>query len=337
MKKPQLLYIGNQLSKHGFNKTSIETLGVFLQQDFELTYSSSKKNQIVRLLDMCLAVFRNSRKAEYVIIDTYSTSSFWYAFVVSQLCRLLKMRYVPVLRGGDLPNRLAKNPVLSRLLFKNAYKNVAPSNFLFTHFASFGLDNVVFIPNNLELENYPFIERTPVQPRLLWVRAFASIYNPKMAIDVLSELKKNFPQAALCMVGPDKDGSMKTTREYATENECQVLFTGGLPKEKWIELSGNYDFFINTTHFDNTPVSVMEAMALGLPVISTNVGGIPYLLEDQKDAILVNDNDSTGMAQAVLHLMQNQEAAENLAKNARRKAENWDWTIVRKQWQDLLK
>ena len=80
------------------------------------------------------------------------------------------------------------------------------------------------------------------------------------------------------MVGPDKDGSLEKTKQYAKEKGVlhRVRFTGGLSKTEWIELSKDYNIFINTTNVDNTPVSVMEAMALGFPVISTNVGGVPF-------------------------------------------------------------
>ena len=101
-----------------------------------------------------------------------------------------------------------------------------------------------------------------------------------MAVKVLQQLQKQYPSATLTMVGPDKDGSLQTTKDFAKSLGITVNFSGQLTKEEWWELASKHDIFINTTHFDNTPVSVMEAMALGLPVVSTNVGGIPYLLTD---------------------------------------------------------
>nr|WP_294935903.1 glycosyltransferase family 4 protein [uncultured Flavobacterium sp.] len=332
-----LLYIGNKLSAHGLNQTSIETLGIFFKQEgYNVSFSSTKKNQLLRLLDMCLTVIAKWRKTDYVIIDTYSTSGFWFAFAVSQLCRILKLRYIPVLRGGNLPSRLKSNPALCRMIFKNAYKNIAPSNYLFSAFQNFGLTNLLFIPNNIEIKKYPFKLRNPLQPNLLWVRAFASIYNPKMAVDVFAEVKRKYPQATLCMVGPEKDGSMELCKKYAAEKGCDITFTGKLAKEDWIALSAGYDVFINTTHFDNTPVSVMEAMALGLPVVTTNVGGIPFLLDHGKDAILVNDNDIFAMANAICDLAEDPQMAQNIVHKARIKAENWDWEIIKLQWKQLL-
>ncbi|MES2812694.1 MAG: glycosyltransferase family 4 protein [Bacteroidota bacterium] len=331
-----LLYIGNKLSSHGLNKTTIETLGSLLvQEGYVLTYASSQKNQYLRILDMLWCVLKN-KKLDYILIDTYSTSSFWYAFLTSQLCRVLKLKYIPILHGGNLPYRLQKNPNLCKMVFGNAFQNVAPSPYLLRAFQKHGYSNLSCIPNVLQMEGYPFKERARLQPKLLWVRAFAAIYNPKMAIEVLLTIKQKYPEAELCMVGPDKDGSLEETKKYAQSLNLAMTFTGGLTKEEWISLSEEYDIFINTTHFDNTPVSVMEAMALGLPVVSTNVGGIPYLLTDKQNALLVNDNDTQEMVAKIDYLLQHPEVVTKLTTNARKKAEQLDWEVVKTQWMALL-
>ena len=335
MKK--IFYIGNQLSKHGFNKTSIETLGEFLKlEGFEMCFTSSKKNQFLRFLDMISSTLFKGRKMDYILIDTYSTSSFWYAFICSQIARFFKIRYIPILRGGDLPNRLDTNPILCKLIFENAFKNVAPSNYLLSEFSKRGFQNLVHIPNTIDIKNYTFQKRNLFAPKLLWVRAFATIYNPKMAVDVLKKLQVHFPNASLTMVGPDKDGSMETTKQYAKQLDVEVCFTNRLSKKEWIDLSVDYDFFINTTHFDNTPISVMEAMALGLPIISTNVGGIPFLLKNNENAVLVNDNDSVHMANSIITLIEDQEKALLLSKKGRAFVEQMDWDVVKNQWNRLL-
>jgi len=159
-----------------------------------------------------------------------------------------------------------------------------------------------------------------------------------MASDVLENQLQNFSDAELCMVGPDKDGSMEEFRKYIILKgiENKVKITGKLSKEDWIALSENYDFFLNTTNVDNTPISVIEAMALGLIVISTNVGGIPYLLEHKKDAYLVESQNAEQMTNSVLELMHNSELASQLMQNARKKAESFRWEKVKRNWIELL-
>lgn len=331
-----LLYIGNKLSSHGFNKTTIETLGPLLEQEgFKVTYASSRKIQFFRIVDMLWSVFKN-RNADYVLIDTYSTSSFWYAFLTSQFCRLLKLKYIPFLHGGNLPDRFQKNPKICKAVFQNAYVNVAPSHFLLSKFTAFGIDNVIFIPNILEIQNYPFKKREKLKPKLLWVRSFAEIYNPKMALDVFMKLKTHYPEASLCMVGPDKDGSLDITKKYASEFNIDVQFTGRLSQAEWTVLSQDFDVFINTTHFDNTPVSVMEAMALGLAVVSTNVGGIPFFLTHNKDAQLVSDSDSDAMTSAIIKIIEDSDLSQTQINFARQKAETFDWKNVKLMWNNAL-
>ena len=333
----KILYLGNKLSKHGLNKTTIETLGLhFENEGLSVFYASDKKSFSIRLLDMIKAVFQFRNQVSYILIDTYSTKAFWYAFVCSQLARFFNIRYIPILHGGDLPNRLKKNPKLCRMVFANAYKNVAPSGYLKQAFEKDGYLNVIHIPNSIAIKNYEFKPRKELSPRLLWVRAFATIYNPKMAVDVLCQLQKTYSNATLTMVGPDKDGSLITTKAFADQLDVKVNFTGKLSNEDWCKLASDNDIFINTTHFDNTPVSVMEAMALGLPVVTTNVGGIPYLVSNNENAILVNDSDVVQMTTAILDLISNKEQSFIMSQNGRRLIEQMDWEIVKQKWFSIL-
>ena len=199
-----------------------------------------------------------------------------------------------------------------------------------------GYNNVVYIPNSIAIEKYKFQERAIFKPNLLWVRSFSTIYNPLMALKILEILLEDYPGATLCMVGPDKDGSLKTCRQYAKIRHLPVIFSGKMEKKEWIELSKEYDIFINTTHYDNTPISVIEAMALGLAVVSTNVGGIPYLLDHDKNALLVNDDDIVAFAKAIKAIINDPAQSQILTLNARKKVENFDWQVVKTQWTKIL-
>ncbi len=332
-----LLYIGNGLESRGGAPTSIDRLGpLFREEGFKVKTSSSKKSQVLRLSEMLKAIIINKSWADLVLIDTYSTRNFWYAVLTAELCSKLNLDYVLLLHGGDLPSRLKKNPQLSASLFKKAKLNIAPSLYLLKVFQQAGFTNLKYIPNSIFLKEYPFKDRKILKPKLLWVRAFAEIYNPMLALKVLEALLKKYPEAELCMVGPEKDKSFEECVNYAKENKLPVKFTGRLSKSKWITLSREYDIFLNTTNVDNTPVSLIEAMALGLPIVSTNVGGIPYLLQDKKTGLLVPTDDKSAMLTAIRHLLQNPELVKNLSQNARHQAEKYDWELVKQEWKDTL-
>jgi L-malate glycosyltransferase len=273
---------------------------------------------------------------DFVLIDTYSTTSFWYAYSSGLLCRGLQLPYIPILHGGNLEYRLKHTPRLSRQLFGRAQVCVAPSAFMEHIFKQYGYENLVLIPNSFELKQYRFLKRSFIQPRLLWVRSLAQIYNPNMAIEVLKQVQEKYPIATLTMVGPPKEVAIEQVQTRARELEVEVTVTGQLSKQQWIELSESHDIFINTTNIDNTPVSVMEAMALGLPVVSTNVGGVPYLIEHGQDGLLVPPKDPKKMAQAVFQLLDDSSLVNLLTQNARMKVESFDWEIVKKQWIKLL-
>jgi glycosyltransferase involved in cell wall biosynthesis len=337
MKNKNILYVGNNLFKKNNYSTSYDILNSALKYEgYNIYNTSSISNKFFRLFAMCFDVFRYSKKVKYVLIDTYSTSNFYYALLTSQICRILKLKYLPILHGGNLPNRLKYNPLLSSLIFKNSYQNIAPSDYLKHEFKLKGF-KVILIPNVIPISNYIFKERKKITPKLLYVRAFAKIYNPTMAIEVLKELKNIYPKIVLCMVGPDKDGTLYDVQKlidiYKLHDNVEI--TGVLSKDDWHKKSEEFDIFINTTNVDNTPISVIEAMALGLTIVSTNVGGLPYLIDNGKEGFLVEKNQSYEMVKKIDYIIR--ENRSNIAKNARIKVNSFDWSLVRNQWLSLLK
>ncbi|WP_282069492.1 glycosyltransferase family 4 protein [Olleya namhaensis] len=333
-----LVYIGNKLTNTGKTATTIDTLGKGLEDaGFKVSYASSYTNIVFRFIDMLWTVFKHRKATDYVLIDTYSTLNFYYAYGVSQLCRMLKLKYIPILHGGNLSNRLKNNPKLSASIFNNAYVNSAPSNFLKVQFKNHGYTNVTVIPNSIAIQQYPFKQRTIDHIRLLWVRSFSELYNPKLAVSILHALKLKGVDATLCMIGPDNDGSLNTTQAYAKSLGVSVDFPGKLSKADWIARAKDYNVFINTTNFDNTPVSVIEAMALGLPIVSTNVGGLPYLIKDSKNGVLVAPEAIDAFVTAILDYKDKPEFLQSVVKQARSTAESFDWEVVKQQWLLTLK
>ena len=333
----EILYIGNIFSKQGRGVTVIETLGLCLEERYIVHYASGRRSRIGRLFHMLVSVVGLRKRVSVVLIDTYSTLNFYYALAVSQLCRLLRVPYIPILHGGNLPARLARSPRSSRSIFRHSRLNVAPSKYLQRAFSERGYQ-VICIPNSIPLADYPFLRRNRCEPKLLYVRAFAAIYNPEMAIRTLSHLVKRYPNAGLYMVGPDRDGTLDRCRQLVDKLGLgeRVTFSGQLGKPEWHRLSKSYDIFINTSDFDNMPVSVIEAMALGLPVVSTDPGGMPDLVEGGNTGLLVRCGDAEGMATRVGYLIEQPLEARRLAENARRKITYLDWQIVKKQWFELL-
>jgi glycosyltransferase involved in cell wall biosynthesis len=193
--------------------------------------------------------------------------------------------------------------------------------------------------NAIDLDGYTFRLREAFKPHLVWLRAFHEIYNPQLAPRVVALLAAEFPGVSLVMVGRDKgDGSLQATRELAAHLGVagRISFPGGVSKTDVPDWLNRGEIFLNTTNVDNTPVSVLEAMACGLPVVSTNVGGIPYLLKTEEDALLVPANDPAAMAAAIGRVLREPALARRLSRNARATAEQRSWSLVLPRWKELI-
>lgn len=332
-----IVYVGNMLSKHGKSKSFIELLSSKLESRYQICKASDHANKIVRLLEMLFIVFKYRKKINVVLIDTYSTGAFWYAFLVGWECRLFSLPYIPVLHGGNLPFRYKSSPCAINSLLKNAAVVVSPSLYLLKFFNENGFA-AKYIPNFIEIKEYPFRDRTPLKPKILWVRAFHKIYNPTLAIRMLLQLSEKIQHASLCMVGAFKDSSIHEVREMIQEYrlEQKVEITGIMRKEDWIAKARDFDIFVNTTDIDNMPISLIEAMALGLPVVSTKVGGIPYLIQHNKNGLLVSSNNAEEMTEAVIRLIDDQLFAKNIIRQAREHVEQFDWNVVSESWFKIL-
>lgn len=337
-KKLTIVYIGNKLSVHGRTPTAIDILVPrFEEQGHTVHAASSKMNSASRMLDMVRCIYKHRKDADLVLIDTYSTKAFYFAWLCSKVTRRYGLKYIPILHGGNLPHRIARSQELSRQLLSNSFTNVTVSTYLHTVILKEDYPSTL-IPNSIVLNDYTFKQRRILQPKLLWVRAFHETYNPKMAVAVVSELKKTHPDVQLTMVGPDIDGSMEECIAEVAKLKLhkQIKFTGKLSKQEWLTLSQQHDIFINTSNYDNQPVSVLEAMALGLPVVSTNVGGMSYLITDKKNGILVESGNVYNMTDTIRELLSNIELAEALSQNGRAHTEQYDWSTVKQKWQMLF-
>lgn len=338
--KSPVLLVGNFLSASGGSRGVCEELAVrLLDADWPVLTTSRKPGRLQRLFDMVGTSWAQRDRYDIAQVDVYSGPAFVWAEVVCAALRRLGKPYILTLHGGNLPAFARRWPGRVGRLLRGAAIVTTPSAFLLEQMRPYRKD-LHLLPNPLDLSTYPFCLRGQPQPNLVWLRAFHEIYNPSMASSVVALLAEDFPDVRLTMVGPDKgDGSLQRTRQAASELgvDGRVDFPGGIPKDQVPHWLNRGDVFINTTNVDNTPVSVMEAMACGLCVVSTNIGGIPYLLEHEHDALLVPPDDPVAMAAAVRRILTEPGLAERLSRNARQKAKQFDWSTVLPRWEALFK
>ena len=300
--------------------------------------TSQRQSGAGRLRDMIATILRKRREYRVAAIEVFSGLAFAYAEAAGLALQALGRPYVLTLHGGNLPAFARRWPGRTRRLLRSAAAVTAPSSYLIDELQSFRND-VQLLPNAVDVAAYPFRSRKSPRPRLIWLRAFHRIYNPTLAPRVVARLVPDFPDIQLTMVGSDKrDGSLQATAGMVSALSLanHVSLPGGVPKADvplWLQRG---DIFLNTSDIDNTPVSVVEAMAAGLAIVSTSVGGIPYLLKADHDALLVPAGDADAMARAVKRLLTEPGLAERLSRNARASAEQCDWPHVLPHWRRLL-
>jgi len=339
--KPRVVYLGTATQSHQ-NNTPDTSSGLVSQLQlwgYSVILASSYQSALTRLIDMIWVVLTRVNRHTLVLIDTYSTSNFYGAILLSWLIRLKRAPYIPILHGGRLPKRMNSANRLIQQYFVNAKALVAPSEYL-AEVARAQNWPVQVIPNGLNLSDYPRVAPKPLKPVLLWVRAFDHIYRPMLALNVLKTLKQNHPEAELYMVGPDKDGSLNPCKEFAKSHQLKVHFTGKLSKKQWTQLASTASIFLNTSAIDNAPVSIVEAMALGLPVVSSAVGGLPFLIEHTRSGFLIPEAQevkmATQFAATIEELIQGNCDLGSITDLARSKADLHDWFKVRPLWKALI-
>ncbi|HKV50183.1 MAG TPA: glycosyltransferase family 4 protein [Gemmatimonadaceae bacterium] len=339
MIRPRLLLVGNFLSATRSNLTVGEELATRLRDaGWTVLTTSSRQRRLPRVYDMVASVWRQRANYDVAQVDVYSGNAFVWAEAVCAALQLARRPYVLTLHGGNLPHFSKRWPKRVQHVLRGAAAVTTPSRYLLEHLRQFRED-MQLLPNAIELDRYAFRARSKPAPRLVWLRAFHRLYDPSLAVEVAARLSREMADVQLTMVGSDTgDGAFADTKRAIVRLtlDGQIFLPGGVPKRDVPTWLGAADIFLNTTTVDNTPVSVIEAMACGLCVVSTAVGGIPYLLEDGETALLVPARDAAAMTNAVLRVLLDPPLAERLSRKARSKAESMDWGVVLPRWEALF-
>jgi len=338
MQKPRLCFVGSMLGQNaGYITTQGQiTAELFAAEGYDVTCVSSKINKLARLAEIATVLIKNRHRLDLVLLEVYSGLSLVIADLASLICRIFKLPLIMVLHGGNLPEFIEKYPRWTKRVLRRADCLVAPSPFLAKKIGEHGFE-INIVSNVIELDLYPFRERTKLAPRLLWMRSFHPIYNPQMAIEVLTELRKNYPNATLYMAGVDKGLEPEIKKMVSERNLSDaVSFPGFLNMQQKALAFSETDIFLNTNRTDNMPVSVVEACACGMPVVSTNVGGLPFLISHGENGLLVENEKTSEMVAAVKSLLENSELAQKLSRGGRILAERAGWAAVRRDWENLF-
>lgn len=334
-----VLMIGNYLISPRHNKNVWQALAERLPSvGWQVLTTSTQESQVLRLLDMLVTIFTKRNDYDLAQIDVFSGKAFIYAEYCARLLKYLHKPTVLTLHGGGLPAFAKRHPKRVSRLLSLASKVVTPSPYLQQSLGKYQ-SNIKVILNGIDISSIPYKPRELISSKLIWIRAFHQTYNPELAVKVLSNLVGDWPNSQLTMVGPDKgDDSLQAVKSLAVQLgvDNRLIILPAVPYEEIPSLLEKSDIFINTTNYDTAPRSLLEAMANGACVVSTNVGGIPWMISNLKDGLLVEPGDEVAMANAIRNLLEHPDLATRISLTARRTAEVHDWSNVIPEWNNLF-
>jgi len=337
--KPSILFVGNHPSSSKNYISASELIAYHLRnRSWNINLTSKKKSKFFSFIDKIFTIFFKRKSYQIAVVDVFSKRAFVWGYICTWILKKINKTTILVLRGGDLPNFYQKFPGKFKNLFSWPKVIVAPSEYLKDNLPTIN-NEIVVIPNGIQILDYPYYGKEKVKPKLIWLRAFHSIYNPLLVPGVIDLLIDDDIKVYCSMVGPDRgDGSLKAVRNEIEKLNLEefIEIIPGVSKSEVPNLLSTGDIFLNTTNIDNTPTSVIEALACGLCVVSTNVGGIPYLLDDGVNALLVPPNNSVMMVKSIKRILTEPELFQKLSKNARRDAERYDWSKIIPMWENLF-
>jgi glycosyltransferase involved in cell wall biosynthesis len=266
------------------------------------------------------------------VVHVFSAS--YASFLLAPLPAILVARALgkPVVlnyRSGEAQDHLRRSAVARRAVAA-VDRNIVPSRFLVDVFRTFGIEASI-IPNIVDLERFKFRERDPLRPRLLSTRNFDVLYNVASTIRAFRMVQRRRAHATLTLVGggPQEAQLRALVADLKLRN---VTFAGRVKPD---EIAGYYaanDIYIQSPDIDNMPTSVIEAFASGLPVVSTEAGGVPAILTHGQHGLLAAVADDEALAACVLRLLDEPDYARQLARAAYATCQACTWPAVRDQW-----
>lgn len=280
-------------------------------------------------------LWRELRDIDIAHIFSASYSSFLLAPVPAwAIARMQGKKTLINYHSGEARDHLQRSRIARRVL-KRADRIVTPSGYLVDVFREFGIEAQA-VPNVVDASQFSFRLRRPLRPHLVCTRGFHPYYCVDVVVRAFAEVQRAFPEAQLDLVG---GGALEADiRQLVRDLKLTgVDFKGVAPREEIGRYYDRADIFINASRLDNMPVSVLEAFASGMPVVTTDPEGMRYIVEHERTGLLSPPGDAGALAKNVIRVLQDPELAERLVMNARREMEAYAWPVVRERWLEVYR
>lgn len=275
------------------------------------------------------------RVPRYDVIHIFSASymSFVLAPTPAILAgRLFGRRTILNYRSGEADDHLARWRS-ARATISLVDDVIVPSGYLVDVFRRYGFE-ARSIANFVDPGKFNFRVRNPLRPVFLSNRNHEPLYNVPCIIDAFTIIQSERPDAALIVTGDGSERDMIEAR-VRERNLANVTFHGKVEPARMAAVYDSADIYLNSPNIDNMPTSVIEAFACGLPVVTSNAGGVPYIVEHERTGLIFPMGDHATMANHALRLLRDPVLAQSIISNARSECEKYQWSAVRKEWLSL--
>jgi glycosyltransferase involved in cell wall biosynthesis len=284
---------------------------------------------LFRLIPYLLSLWRAAGISDVFHIMANSGWS-WHLFAAPAIW-VARLRGVPVVvnyRGGEAAEFLKGAHLLVRRSMALTAQLLVPSAFLQEVFSHFRMPSTI-VPNIIDLARFRSRgARTEVAAHLVVARNLEPIYDNATAIRAFQAVSMHWPQVRLTIAGSGPQEAELRQLVASLALGHKVHFTGRLDRDAMAALYREADIMLNPSLADNMPNSLLEAMASGVPVVSTRVGGVPYMVEDGDTALLVPVGDADAMAGACLRLLQEPGLWERLHVAGLARVQRYTWSQV---------
>lgn len=323
----KVLLICNYKPGVGGISGQVEVLQRMLRKEGHVADIFSTKASVVRRLTMPMRLLRTAKHYDVLHIHCCSGWGFLPAAVGVTVGRRLGKRVVLTYHGGGGEKFFAKHTRLVKRYLTRTDANIVLSGFLAEVFEKYEIPYSI-IPNIIELDALQYRERTSIQPKYICVRAHEELYNIPCILRAFKQVQKEIPEAILRLVG---DGSLHEALVKMTDEMglCNVTFTGRVDNKEIYDYLDRADVMLSTPTVDNMPVSLLEAMNAGLLVISTKVGGVPYMIKNGNTGLLVPSDDSAALAERMLWAVKNNTLAIAITRQAHKAIGQYQWNGVK--------
>lgn len=280
------------------------------------------------------SLLRSVRHVDVLHVFCTSNGSFFLSALPAILVARMYGKPVVANYRGDSQVHLASSPIARRLLGSVA-ANVVPSAYFGRIFRELGVPARI-VPNVADVARFRFRVRDPFRPVLLSTRNFEPIYDVACTLRAFAVVQAAYADASLVLVGSGRDaGALRAlARALGLRN---VTFAGRVPHAAIPCFYDAADIYVQTPVVDNMPGSVIEAFASGLPVVATDVGGLPVILTHGMHGLLAPAGDHGAVAEQVLALLARPDEARRMAAAAFATCPRYAWSGVREQWRAVYR